>query len=114
MIHIAICDDEKDFVAHLNGLLNQYAAETGEDIKVTAYYDGMELIEKYDTTIDLIFLDIQTRLVNGLRAAERIRQMDEKVSIRIRTVSYLNSEMKRQNGFESPKNQLLEEKITNG
>ncbi len=41
MIHIAIYDDEKDFVAHLNGLLNQYAAETGEEIKVTAYYDGI-------------------------------------------------------------------------
>ncbi len=81
MIHIAICDDEKDFVVYLSDLLKQYAAETCAEIKITAYYDGMELIEKYDTTIDLIFLDIQMRLVNGLRAAERIRQMDEKVSI---------------------------------
>ena len=81
MIHIAICDDEKDFVVYLSDLLKQYAAETCAEIKITAYYDGMELIEKYDTTIDFIFLDIQMRLVNGLRAAERIRQMDEKVSI---------------------------------
>jgi len=81
MIHIAICDDEKDFVTYLTGLLQQYAAETGNEIKVTAYYDGMELIEKYDPTLDLIFLDIQMRLVNGLRAAERVRQMDEKVGI---------------------------------
>ena len=65
MLHIAICDDEKDFVAHLNGLLNQYAAETGEEMKITACYDGMELTEKNDTTIDLIFLDNQMRLVNG-------------------------------------------------
>lgn len=81
MTHIAICDDERDFVTHLTGLLEQYAAETGGEIKITPYYDGIELIEKYDTTIDLIFLDIQMRLVDGLRAAERIRQMDEKVSI---------------------------------
>lgn len=81
MIHIAICDDEKDFAEHLNELLNQYASETGEEMKVTVFYDGMELIERYDTTIDLIFLDIQMKLVDGLRAAERIRQMDGKVGI---------------------------------
>lgn len=81
MLHIAICDDEKDFVQYLTGLINQYSEETGRDIKITAYYDGMELIEKYDTTIDLIFLDIQMRIVNGLHAAERIRQMDDTVGI---------------------------------
>lgn len=81
MIHIAICDDERDFVTHLKGSLQQYAAETGEEIKVTPYYDGMELLERYDTTIDLIFLDIQMRLLNGLRAAEHIRRMDEGVGI---------------------------------
>lgn len=81
MLHIAICDDEQDFVQHLKRMLDQYSVETGEEIKVTAYYDGLELIEKYDTTIDLIFLDIKMSHVNGLRAAERIRQMDENVSI---------------------------------
>ena len=81
MLHIAICDDEKDFVQYLTDLLNQYSKETGRDIKITPYYDGMELIEKYDPTIDLIFLDIQMKVVDGLHAAERIRQMDETVGI---------------------------------
>lgn len=81
MLHIAICDDEKYFVQYLTDLLNQYSKETGRNIKITPYYDGMELIEKYDPTIDLIFLDIQMKMVDGLHAAERIRQMDETVGI---------------------------------
>ena len=64
MLHIAICDDEKDFVQYLTDLLNQYSKETGRNIKITPYYDGMELIEKYDPTIDLIFLDIQMKMVD--------------------------------------------------
>lgn len=81
MLHIAICDDEKSFADHLTELLNRYAGESGEHIKITVYYDGLDLIEKYDPSIDLIFLDIQMKLVNGLRAAECIRQKDERVSI---------------------------------
>lgn len=81
MIHIAICDDEQQFTSYLTGLIQQYAAETSQEIKTSIYYDGLELIEKYDTTIDLIFLDIQMKIVDGLRTAERIRQMDEKVGI---------------------------------
>lgn len=81
MIHIAVCDDEKAFVTHLTQLLEQYSAETGEEIKVSAWYDGLELLEKYDTTIDLIFLDIQMKYVDGLETAGRIRQMDDTVGI---------------------------------
>lgn len=81
MIHIAICDDEEKFVSHLTALIRRYAAENSEEIKITVYYDGLELIEKYDTTIDLIFLDIQMKLVDGLHAAERVRRLDGNVGI---------------------------------
>ena len=81
MLHIAICDDERVFVDHLKELLSQYILETGEEIKTSVFYDGLDLIEKYDPSFDLIFLDIQMKLVDGLRAAERIREKDESVGI---------------------------------
>lgn len=81
MIHIAICDDERTLVDSLKELIRQYGLEKSVEIKITIYYDGLELIEKYDTTIDLIFLDIQMKLVDGLRAAKRLRELDEGVGI---------------------------------
>ena len=81
MLHIAICDDEKAFVDHLKELLSQYIPETGEEIKTSVFYDGLDLIEKYDPSFDLIFLDIQMKMVDGLRAAEKIREKDESIGI---------------------------------
>ena len=66
---------------HLKELLSQYILETGEEIKNSVFYDGLDLIEKYDPSFDLIFLDIQMKMVDGLRAAEKIREKDESVGI---------------------------------
>lgn len=81
MIHVAICDDEQNFVAHLTKLLQRYMEETGTQLRITCFYDGLELLEHYDPSFDLIFLDIQMRMVDGLRTAEKIREMDQKVGI---------------------------------
>lgn len=81
MIHIAICDDEKPFVEHFLQLLTRYSDEQGQAIRTTVYNDGLALIERYDPSIDLLFLDIRMRLVDGLQAAEHVRRQDERVGI---------------------------------
>lgn len=81
MNHIAICDDEKPFVKQLTALLERYSEESGRLLKVTPYDDGLDLIEQYDPTIELIFLDIRMRLLDGLKTAEYVRQQDAEVGI---------------------------------
>lgn len=81
MLHVAICDDEAAFVQHLSQLLDRYAQETGTELKISTFGDGADLTDPYDPTIDLIFLDIQMGIMDGLRTAQRIREMDGQVSI---------------------------------
>ena len=81
MLHIAICDDEESFVRELEEQLTRYAGECSQEIRVTVFYDGSELVNGYDPSIDLVFLDIQMNRMDGLAAAERIRQMDGEVGI---------------------------------
>jgi len=81
MYHIAICDDEKQFVCELQKSIYQYAKEKGVEIKVIPYSDGLELTQNYSMDIHLIFLDIKMAHIDGLQAAKAIRQMDSKVSI---------------------------------
>ena len=81
MYHIAICDDEIEFVSELEDLLKRYSGETGIELMIAEYRNGQELIENYDTTTDLIFLDIQMNKMDGLTAAGKIRELDEEVSI---------------------------------
>lgn len=81
MYNIAICDDEQDFVTELDEMIQRYVRETGIEIRTTTFKNGQELIGSDKIELDLIFLDIQMDIMNGLEVAKRIREKDEKVSI---------------------------------
>lgn len=81
MITIAICDDETSVRKDLAGKLEQYAQETGTELRVLQFSAGEELLESYKPEIDLIFLDIEMQVMDGVTAAKKIRGMDERVGI---------------------------------
>ena len=81
MYNIGICDDEQAFAAELEEMIGKYAQETGLELRTTLFRNGRELIDRDKIELDLIFLDIQMDVMNGLETAKRIRARDEKVSI---------------------------------
>ena len=79
MIKIAIVEDEDLYADQLKKYIDKYKKEKAKDIEVTRFSDGDEIIEKYKGDFDIILMDIQMRFMNGMEAAERIREMDEEV-----------------------------------
>ena len=57
----------------------QYAAEEGQEFEISVFYDGAEILENYVPKYDLILLDIEMPKINGMDAAEKIRETDENV-----------------------------------
>ena len=49
----------------------QYQRERGEEMSVTAFSDGDELVENYKAEFDMILLDIEMRFMDGMTAAKK-------------------------------------------
>ncbi|MDO4272048.1 MAG: LytTR family DNA-binding domain-containing protein [Eubacteriales bacterium] len=81
MIHIAVVEDEQLYSRQLKNYINRYREESTLDIKVTFFSDGNEIALNYSGDYDIILMDIQMKFMDGMTAAEKIREMDKKVII---------------------------------
>lgn len=79
MYHIAIVEDEKEFREQLKEYLKQYEEENQVLFRISVFEDGTEILENYKNDYDIILLDIEMPKMNGMDAAEKIREMDEDV-----------------------------------
>ena len=79
MYHIAIVEDEKDFSEKLQEYLIQYGKENEMEFEISVFHDGSEILEGYEPKYDIILLDIEMPKINGMDAAEQIREVDEDV-----------------------------------
>ena len=79
MYRIAIVEDDRNFIEQLKNYLNQYAQEELQEFEISVFYDGAEILENYAPKYDLILLDIEMPKMNGMDAAEKIREVDEDV-----------------------------------
>lgn len=81
MYHIAIVEDEISFVQQLQTYLCRFSEENQMEFKVSVFQDGADILKDYKSEYDAIFLDVEMPQVNGMEAAEQIRDMDDDVII---------------------------------
>lgn len=85
---IAICDDEEYFRKELEEHIRKYAGENSVGVRIVPFAKGEELIAELKRAVfDILFLDIEMKGMDGIEAAEKIRQ-DNKDIVIIFVTSY--------------------------
>lgn len=91
MFRIAICDDENFFAEELKKLITDYMMEKGLVFEIDIFSSGETLIDlgievaKYTA----VFLDINMEKIDGIKAAEKIREVSREVFI-VFVTAYVN------------------------
>ena len=73
MIHIVIYDDEIYMSDHIRALVSDFFHRKNMEITIQQFSSGEELL-KYVRKIDLLFLDIQMKGMDGMETAKKLRE----------------------------------------
>ncbi len=81
MIKVAIVEDESKDAESLKSIVLDYAEKKGEKFKVDLFRDGVDFIGDGAAMYDIVFLDIEMPVLNGIEAAKKLRKFDSDVCI---------------------------------
>ncbi len=81
MIRIAIVDDDPHDRKVLREHLITYETNSKEKFEISEFDDGEKLVKDYQPAFDIILLDIEMEKMDGMTAAEHVREIDNSVVI---------------------------------
>ena len=79
MLQIAIVEDEADLAQQTKDNVVRYLNEHGLEGNIAVFNDGMDIAENYKPIWDILLLDIEMPLLDGMSAAQKIREQDATV-----------------------------------
>lgn len=81
MINIAIVEDEKNISQELKNYVKEIFEKNNFDICISCFENAKSFIDQFSSNYDLIFMDINMPIMDGMTAAREIRKTDDKVMI---------------------------------
>lgn len=80
-MRVAIVEDSGESRERIYQFIERYAKETGIQIDISCYTDGIHIVDEYSGQFDIIFCDIQMKVMDGMETARKIREKDHNVII---------------------------------
>ena len=106
MIRIAIVDDDARYRSEVEGYIARYGKETGEEFEVTCFESGMDFITEYKPINDIVFLDIEMPLIDGMSTARKLRLVDKEICIVFITMVYAASKVRKENIIDALRDEM--------
>lgn len=79
MTRVAIVEDNASYSAQLRSYVERCFLELGQPVDVTVFLNGLDIVEYYRPVWDIILMDIMMPHMDGMSAAQRIREQDPAV-----------------------------------
>ena len=73
MVRIGICDDEQYMSDTIRVMVSGFFLKRNIEIIIMQFSSGEELLN-YDKQIDILFLDIQMKGIDGMETARKLRR----------------------------------------
>lgn len=79
MINIAIVEDEESCTQLLKNNLEKWSKSEDKKINCVNYKNALDFFDDFKSNYDLILMDIEMPYMDGMSAAQRLRQLDKNV-----------------------------------
>ena len=76
-----ICADEWHYRVNIKDMLGDILSTYSINYKIYEFSSGEELLSNYPKDLDILIMDIQMKIINGMDTARKIREFDQNLEI---------------------------------
>lgn len=81
MLRIAVVDDDDKFRDQIVGFITEYFDNAANLFNVKCFSSGVDFLTEYKCNYDLVIMDIQMPMMNGMEVAHKLRKIDASVTL---------------------------------